>query len=194
MSTNLAYQDEFWDELIDGQPVMMSPRPIINHNRISFNIARIFANHLDKRKCETIADGTDLYLTEKDRFVPDVMVVCDPHKLRTRGVYGAPDLVVEVLSPSTAKRDRGYKKNAYEKAGVKEYWLVSPTDKSIEQYILTDEKFVLHEVYSLKGDYAPEEMTEEEKEEEKNTRIMEFKCSLYDDLLIKLEDVFARVK
>lgn len=189
MNSNLAYQDDTWDELINGHLVLMSPRPSFNHNRVSSNIFRIFANHLEGRTCEAIADGTELYLSTKDRFVPDVMVVCDPHKKTRKGVYGAPDLVVEVLSFSTAKRDRGYKMQAYAQAGVKEYWIVSPTDKTIEQYLLQERQLVLHDVFSLNGDFAPEEMTEEERAE----LVTEFKCSLYDDLLIKLEAVFARV-
>lgn len=133
--------------------------------------------------------GYDLYLNEKDHFIPDVMIVCDPDKVKKDGVYGAPDLVVEVLSPSTAKRDRGYKKDAYAKAGVKEYWIVSPGDKSIEQYFLQDGQFVLHEIYTIYPDYVLEKMTEEERA----AIATEFKCSLYDDLLISLEDIFWRV-
>ena len=114
------------------------------------------------------------------------MVVCDPDKVKYNGVYGAPDLVVEVLSPSTAKRDRGYKKQVYEQCGVQEYWLVNVAEKSVEQYLLAEGRLELAEVYTLPPDY----LTEEEKE----PYITEFKCSLYDDLLIKLEDVFDRVK
>ena len=73
---------------------------------------------------------------------------------------------------------------------MKEYWLVDTNNQSIEQYILTDGYFVLQEIYSLKGDYDIEDMTEEEKA----AIVKEFKCSLYDDLIIKLEDVFERVK
>ena len=97
--------------------------------------------------------------------------------------------MAEVLSPSTMKRDKGDKKTAYEQAGVREYWIVSTEEKSIEQYLLIDGRFVLHEVYAVYPDYLLEKMTDEEKAE----IITEFKCSLYDDLLIKLEDVFERV-
>ncbi len=190
MNTNLAYADEQRDELINGFIVMMSPRPKTDHNLTTGNIYSIFKHYLKGKRCTPFPDGEDLYLSEKDRFVPDGMIVCDPDKIKSRGVYGAPDLVVEVLSPATAKRDKGYKKDVYEQAGVKEYWIVSTTDKSIEQYLLTNGKFVLHEIYSLNGDYPPEEMTEEEKA----ALLTEFKCSLFDDLLIKLEDVFERIK
>ena len=190
MNTNLAYQDPVWEELIDGKIVAMSPRPAVNHTRVSGNIYRAFANYLYNKPCEPFGDGVDLYLSEKDHFIPDVMIVCDPDKITHDGVHGAPDLVVEVLSPSTAKNDKGYKKEAYAAAGVKEYWIVDPANKFIEQYFLQDGHFVLNDVYSIRPDYELTKMTEEERA----ALVTEFKCSLYDDLLISLEDVFRRVK
>lgn len=188
MNSNLAFQEEIWDELIDGEIVAMSPRPTTNHIHVSGNIYRIFADYLDGKRCTPFPDGADLYLTEKDRFVPDGMIVCDPNKIKNDGVHGAPDLVVEVLSSSTAKRDRVHKKNVYEKAGVKEYWIVNPADKSVEQYLLVNQKFILNEVYVIHPDYVIGKMSAEEKA----AIITEFKCSLYDDLIIKLEDIFRR--
>ena len=117
MCTNLAYEEEFWEELIDGKAVLMSPRPATNHNQTAFNIASIFKNFLKGKPCRVFPDGTDLYLTDKDRFIPDVMVICDRSKIRDDGIHGAPDLVVEVLSPSSIKRDRVYKKRVYEQCG-----------------------------------------------------------------------------
>ena len=140
MNSNLAYrQEEIWEELIDGKAVAMSPRPTTNHYHVSFNIAHIFANYLRGKRCTPFGDGVDLYLTEKDRFIPDGMVVCDPDKIKRDGVYGAPDLVVEVLSPSTAKNDRGHKKQVYEQCGVREYWIVDPRDRKILVYYLKNE-------------------------------------------------------
>lgn len=189
MNDNLAYQDELWEEIINGKPVLMSPRPTTNHNRISGNIYFMFKKYLKGRKCEAFPDGADLYLTEKDRFIPDMMVVCDHKKVKANGVHGAPDLVAEILSPSTMKRDKGYKKDAYAQAGVKEYWLVNPADKSIEQYFLQNGQYILNEVYVIHPDYLLEKMTKEEIA----AIPTEFKCSLYDDLFIKLEDVFENV-
>ena len=104
MNTNLAYQDEIWEELIDGKIVAMSPRPAWNHISVAGNIFGIFWTYLKGKPCAPIADGMDLYLSEKDHFIPDVMIVCDPDKIKSDGVHGAPDLVVEVLSPSTEKK------------------------------------------------------------------------------------------
>ncbi len=185
MNTNLAYQEEIWDEMLNGRIVMMSPRPVVNHNRIASNIYRILSDYLEGKKCEPFSDGIDLYLSKKDRFIPDGMIVCDPNKIKSRGVFGAPDLVVEVLSPSTAKNDRGYKKDVYAKYGVKDYWTAVPETKSIEQYLLTDGQLLLNEIYTIPPDYFTEEECAE--------FVQEFRCSLYDDLLIKLADIFKRV-
>lgn len=187
MGHNLAYQEESWDELIDGKVVAMSPRPSVNHNHIAGNIYHILRTYLKRRTCRPFGDGVDLYLTEQDRFIPDGMVVCDPHKIKKNGIYGAPDLVIEILSPSTARYDRGHKKDVYEKVGVREYWIVEPDSKAIEVYLLQNGKFVLDNVYSVYPDYLLEKMTEEEK----GTIPTAFHCSLYDDLLISIEEVFS---
>lgn len=186
MQDNLAYQEDLREELIGGKIVAMSPRPVFNHNRISFNIAHIFESYLRHKQCTVIADGTDLHLTENDRFVPDMMIVCDRDKIKADGVHGAPDLVVEVLSPSTVKRDRTYKKDTYARCGVREYWLVDPANKSVEVYRLENGRLELYDIYSVYPDFQLEQMTEAERAAVP-TR---FKCSLCDDFDIALEDVF----
>jgi len=188
MSENLAYQEKRREELISGKVVAMSPRPTWNHNRVSFNIAYLFERHLKGKTCTPIVDGTDLYLSDEDRFVPDFMVVCDPDKIKPNGIHGAPDLVVEVLSPSTTWNDRTHKKEIYAKCGVREYWLVSPGEKSIEQYFLDNGQFVLHDIHTLHPDWQLAQMSEEELA----AVVTHFKCSLFDDLDISLDDIFYR--
>lgn len=187
MNTNLAYQDYPAEELIGGKFVAMSPSPAINHNRVIGNIYRIFAHYLNGRRCEPFADGVDVYLTEEDRFIPDMMVVCDPDKVKADGVYGAPDLVVEVLSPSTMRNDRMRKKEVYQACGVREYWLVDPENRTIEQYLLQDGKLELNMVYASCRDDELERMSEQEKAELET----HFQCSLYSDFDIALEDIFS---
>lgn len=186
MSDNLAYQDELREELLDGELVMMAPASS-GHTYVDDNILSIFKNYLKGKICIPFGDGLLVHLTEKDAFVPDVMVVCDRGKIRRNGVYGAPDLVAEVLSPSTAKRDRGYKKSVYERCGVAEYWIVDPSGKSIEVYLLRDGRYELDGLYTL---YPAEEL-EEMTDEEKAAVVTQFKCHLFDDLTIRLEDVFG---
>lgn len=186
MSDNLAYQEERREELIDGRIVMMAPASA-GHMYVSNNIYRIFGNYLHGKNCIAFGDGLLVYLTDEDKFVPDVMVVCDRSKIYPDGVHGAPDLVVEVLSPSTAKYDRTHKKDVYERCGVMEYWLVSPSDKFIEVYWLENGKYVLHDIYTLRPDWILKQMTDEERA----AVVTEFQCHLYDDLIIHLDDIFG---
>ena len=192
MSNNLAYQDDRWEkrrqELIDGRPVMMSPRPGWNHISVSGNIYGIFRDYLRGKKCTPIPDGMDLFLTEENHYVPDFMVVCDPDKIKGNGVHGAPDLVAEVLSPSTAKNDKTVKKDVYARCGVQEYWLVDPDGKSIEVYRLDGQAYVLYDVYTQHPDWQLAQMTEEERA----ALVTHFQCSLFDDLDIAIDDIFYR--
>ena len=153
MQSDSAYYEEQWDELINGKIVSMSPRPSVNHHTITSNISTLFRRYLKGRTCRAFGDGVDLYLSEGNHFIPDGMIVCDRNKIRMNGVHGAPDLVVEVLSPGTARNDRGRKFRAYEKAGVREYWLVNAVEKSVEQYFLKNGSFELHEVFTVYPDY-----------------------------------------
>ena len=187
MSDNLAYQEERREELIGGKVVMMSPAAT-DHNRIARNIFGIFWGHLKGKKCEPFGDGEAVYLTDEDHFVPDMVVVCDPDKVKWDGIHGAPDLVVEVLSPGTAKNDRGHKRDVYESCGVREYWIVSPGDKSVEVYRSNGNRFIFHNIYTLRPDWMLAKMSEEERAAVET----HFKCSLFDDLDISLEDIFYR--
>jgi len=184
MADNLAYQEELRDELLDGEVVFMSPRPTVNHNRAAFNIAFAFKAYLRGKTCEAFADGTDVYLTKKDRVVPDVMIVCNKDIVKRGGIYGVPDLIVEVLSHGTEKRDRGYKKDLYEQCGVREYWMVDPENRTIEVYLLTAGKYKLDEVYKLFPDYV--ELSANERKHYKS----EARVSLYDDFYVPLESIF----
>lgn len=189
MKGNPAYQDEVWEELLNGKIVAMYPRPGINHCLSASNIYYCFRVYLNCHgyRDEVVAFGTDLYLSEHDRFIPDMMIVCDRDKIKSDGVHGAPDLVVEVLSPSTASRDRGYKKTLYAKCGVREYWIVSPTEKSLEVYRLDGSDLALYDVYSVYPDWMLKKM----KADERAAVVTQFQCSLYDDLDISLDDIFS---
>lgn len=183
MNENLAYQEEPREELLGGEIVMMAS-PTVNHSQIASNIYYAFRSYLKGKTCRPFNDGVDVYLTENDRVIPDAMIVCNKNIIKLDGIHGAPDLIVEVLSPGTAKNDRGYKKDLYEAAGIKEYWIVDPVLRSIEAYLLSDGKFVLDEVYAL----YPAEVgfTDKERKETKK----EIHVSLYNDFCISLEEIF----
>lgn len=184
MTGNLAYREDMRDEILDGKVVLMSPRPLLNHNMVVGNIYNAFSNYLSGKKCKAFSDGTDVYLTETDRVIPDVMIICNRDILKRNGIYGVPDLIVEVLSHGTEKKDRGYKMELYERCGVREYWLVDTENHSVEVYLLKDRKFVLDEVYKIFPDYVI--MTDEERAEYKSV----VPVSLYNDFSVPLEKIF----
>ena len=176
-------------ELIDGKVVMMSPRPRPAHNRVLTRIAHIFEGYLEGKPCIPYSDGVDVYLDEKNHFIPDVMIVCNHDIIHEDGIYGAPDLVVEVLSPSTTNYDRGAKLETYGRAGVREYWLVSPLARTVEVYLNHDGKLSFDCAYQDVPDWELERMDEDDR---KNVH-MEIKVSLYDDLIIPVRDIFYKM-
>lgn len=183
---NLAYSDPPVTELIEGKVCLMSPRPCVDHNLVSSRIYRIFADYLEGKTCMALSDGYDVFLDEENHYVPDGMIVCDRSKIRPKGIYGAPDLVVEVLSPSTMMHDRGPKMRHYAAAGVKEYWIVSPEMKSVEVYYNQDGRF---EIVATYVDYRQEDI-DDMTDEECATVVWEIPVSLYDDLRIRVKDIF----
>lgn len=148
---NLAYINDrnikIKTELIDGKIFMMSPRPRVEHATVCTNIASEFRSYLKGKTCRAFCDGVDVFLDENNRFIPDTMIVCNPDIIKHDGIYGAPDLVVEVLSKTTAKNDRSKKKYTYAKYGVKEYWIVDTWSKSVEVYYNQDSWFILDNIY-----------------------------------------------
>ena len=189
VSAGFAYPEDYMrEELISGEVVLMAPAAT-NHNRISYNLVALFGNYLKGKTCVPFGDNETVFLSKTEHYVPDFMVVCDPNKIKENGVYGAPDLVVEVLSKSTAKRDRWHKKQGYEAAGVSELWLVEPSTRAIEVYLLQEGRYVLDNIYTLFSETDLEMMTSRERSE----IVTEFKCRLFDDFVLRLEDVFYRV-
>ncbi|MCL2221394.1 MAG: Uma2 family endonuclease [Oscillospiraceae bacterium] len=138
-------EGERW-ELIDGKAYKMSA-PNLNHQRLAGEFYLQFAPFLKGKKCKVFFAPCDVRLnadTLDDTVVqPDVMVVCDENKLSDgRTVVGAPDLVIEVLSPSNPRHDTLLKYKKYMESGVPEYWAVDPRSKSVNVHILTDGKYI----------------------------------------------------
>ncbi len=122
-------------ELINGVAYDMTPAPSTNHQEISSNLHATIWNALAEAKrragggaCKVFAAPTDVFL-DSGVVQPDLLVVCDPAKITNRGIEGPPDLVVEILSPSTAGKDWSHKRWAYEAAGVPEYLIVDPDEQ-----------------------------------------------------------------
>ena len=127
---------ERW-ELINGVPYAMAPGPLSDHQTILVQLTWMFQSFLDGKPCRLFIAPFDVRLDvgdEDDTVVqPDLFVVCDSSKLADkRFCKGAPDLVVEILSPSTARHDRLTKLNLYRRAGVREYWIIDPDTKIVQ--------------------------------------------------------------
>ncbi len=157
----LTWPEDVRYELIDGRPYLMAPAPTLEHQDIAGEIYRQLGNILEGKPCRPYIAPVDVLLPKEDEaneeidtiVQPDVLVVCDPSKLQRRGIRGAPDFVVEVLSPSSAYHDHQRKREVYERAGVKEYWLVDPIERMILVYRLDDQgRYGKPEVWDMAGE------------------------------------------
>ena len=162
-------------ELIGGEKIIMSPAPTATHGSLVMRIAFIFEGYIEENKLNVgvFGDNVDIYLSQKEHYKPDVSVILNTEIIDWHGaIHGAPDLVVEVLSESTKKNDFGVKKDAYEKYGVKEYWIVDPENRSIKVYHLIEGKFKISDEYQVNGDKT------------------EIKVSIFDDLIVDIRKIF----
>ncbi len=140
----LAWDEQDHIELIDGYPVMMAP-PSRAHQKAIMELSAQLHTYLKGKKCEVYPAPFAVRLFEQDGdhpedvdtlVEPDISVVCDPSKLDDTGCKGAPDLVMEILSPSSTRHDRFTKFNLYQRAGVREYWIVDPEYRSVQVFTL----------------------------------------------------------
>ena len=145
-------------ELLRGKIRQMSA-PSVKHQRISIRFSRLFANALWKDTCQVFAAPFDVRLTRtrEDMNVttvlqPDLCVICDRSKLDDRGCNGAPDLIVEILSPGNSRIEMRDKFELYQEAGVLEYWIVSPTEKTIQVWKLNEQGYYIGLPPVVEGD------------------------------------------
>lgn len=170
--------EERW-EIIAGVPYNMTPAPSRAHQAISRELLTQFNLYLTGKTCKVYAAPFDLRLPkgdERDEEIetvvqPDLVIVCDPGKLDERGCKGAPDLVVEILSPHTAAKDMKIKRPLYERVGIKEYWLVDPVNKVVQIYKLEG-----HGKYGQPAIYNDQDQV---------------KVTLFPDLVIDLTMIFT---
>jgi Uma2 family endonuclease len=156
LNKTYSYADYFkWQfeervELIKGKIFKMSPAPNFNHQVLAGEIYREIGNFLKKQPCRVFIAPFDVRLPRKSNedkeiftvLQPDICVVCDPSKYDSRGCVGAPDIVVEVLSPGNNAKELKNKYDVYEEAGVKEYWIISPQNNTFLINTLIDGHYV----------------------------------------------------
>lgn len=124
-------------ELIDGQIYYMAP-PTRRHQKLLFSLSRAIADYIDRKggSCEVDIAPFAVFLNEDDRnyVEPDISVICDPNKLNDKGCTGAPDWIIEIVSPGSRRMDYFTKLFKYRTAGVREYWIVDPLKNFVIVY------------------------------------------------------------
>lgn len=161
-------EDERW-ELIEGVPYNMTPAPSRAHQKILAAVLAKFYSFLEDKECEVYGAPFDVRLSEGQEepheittvVQPDLVVVCDRTKLDDKGCIGSPDLIVEITSPSTVRKDIKEKFYLYERMGVKEYWIINPIDETLIAFVLdSNGKYGRPEIYSREDTIQVDVLTE----------------------------------
>jgi Uma2 family endonuclease len=162
----LTWQFEHFVELLRGKIMPMSA-PSRIHQKVCLKLASRIETYLEMQKCpcEVYVAPFDVRLvknregkTDKDVYTvvqPDVSLICDLSKLDERGCFGAPDLIIEIISENNAKRDLKDKFELYEENGVREYWIVRPSEKTIQQFFLENDRFAYKNTFSDDDQVSP---------------------------------------
>lgn len=152
-------------ELLRGFIRQMSA-PGVKHQKVSRQLAKHLLNFFDKSTCEVfiapfdvrLYDGRKSKLSDKDIFTvvqPDLCVICDADKLDERGCNGAPDWIIEIISPTNPQTDLRDKYTLYQENGIAEYWIVFPNEQIVEQFVLQNGAYYLHAAYGKEDTAAP---------------------------------------
>ena len=174
----LTWQDDTRRELLDGKVFELMAAPLRQHQKISTDLLILIGSYLSGKKCEIYSAPFDVRFPNKQKdgdkktytvVQPDLVVVCDLAKLDRRGCVGPPDLIIEITSPSTIQRDIQDKFKLYQKAGVREYWIVRPEEQTVTVFLLKKKR------YKLVGMYTS------------NSRV---KVNIFEDLSLDLKQVF----
>ncbi|MCC5945369.1 MAG: Uma2 family endonuclease [Bernardetiaceae bacterium] len=177
----LTWRFEQSVELIKGKIFKMSPAPSTKHQRISGRLYGNLYQFFRYNPCELFSAPFDVRLLDKKKskkankeiytvVQPDICVICDKNKIDKRGAIGAPDLIIEILSPGNSKKEMKTKYALYEEAGVQEYWIVFPSEHVLQQFILNEQG-----KYELKNSFTEDEV---------------FNAHIFPDLQIDLAEIF----
>lgn len=147
----LTWNDNERWEIIDGEAYNMAPAPTPEHQKVLGECHRILGNKLLGKKCQVFISPIDVVFSEENVVQPDLIIVCDPKKITPAHINGPPDVIIEVLSPSTALKDKKEKKFLYEKFKVKEYFLVYPGEQYIEKFVLKNGRYDEPEIFDIRS-------------------------------------------
>ncbi|MBQ6758826.1 MAG: Uma2 family endonuclease [Selenomonadaceae bacterium] len=176
-------------EIIGGKKIM-APSAAPTHGGVIMRLGTIIENYLDANNLGYVfADDIDVHFLDGSLFKPDLSVILEKNSAIIdwrRGIYGAPDMVIEVLSKSTRRNDLTIKKDTYETNGVREYWIVDPWMKSIDVYLLRDGKYFFDDEYILFDADEIERLNDTEKATVKH----EIPVKILDGLTIRLDYIF----
>jgi len=177
----IKFEYDHMVELIKGKIFKMSPAPKLYHQQITVSLSGFMFYYFKNKKCELLVAPTDVILPIRNQkknkattvVQPDILVVCEPAKLVSEGCLGAPDLIIEILSASTAKKDMNDKYQVYEESGVREYWIVMPKEQLVEVFHLVNGKYKRIKTYTSDEVISP---------------------VIFPDLEINLQEVFPEMK
>jgi Uma2 family endonuclease len=149
-SNESYFPDNVLDEIIEGIRYEMKPSPVIIHQIVVNNILDELRSSC-KPNGVSITGPVDVYFDKDNRFIPDVVFISNENLdiIKPKRIEGAPDLIVEVLSPSTSKNDRQRKMAVYERYGVKEYWIADTYHYTVEQFVHKEGRYLLNQTYSF---------------------------------------------
>ena len=174
----LKFDMDYMVELIKGRIFKMSPSPNSFHQEIAGELYLYFGNYLKGKDCKVYIAPFDVVLPIQNKknklknntvIQPDLVILCDKSMIDKAGCFGVPDLLIEILSPHTKKKDIKYKFDLYEEVGVGEYWVVMPEQNILQVFLHEDDK------YQLRGSYTEEDT---------------ISPTLFPDLLVDLSEVF----
>jgi len=177
----LTWRFEQSVELLKGKIFKMSPAPSLKHQNVSSKLHGLLFIYLRNNPCKLYSAPFDVRLLDKNKssiankdiytvVQPDLCVICDQNKLDEKGCIGAPDLIIEILSPGNSKKEMIFKYDLYEEAGVTEYWIVFPSEFVLQQFVLNEDG-----KYYLKRSFSED---------------MKFNSHIFPDLEIDLGEVF----
>jgi Uma2 family endonuclease len=176
----LTWKFEQAVELIKGRILPMAA-PSRRHQRISWQLSGMLFNTFKNKKCRAFAAPFDVRLFDKTKSIkankdvysvvqPDMCIICDLSKLDDNGCQGAPDMVIEILSPGNSKKEMRIKKSLYEENQIQEYWIVDPERETIHQFVLNKQN-----IYDAPTIYVSGEVAN---------------CAIFEELKVPLDEVF----